>query len=295
MKSHIILTEFPFDAVQHVFTEDRRGGTRMSNAGGVGIPGMSVRRYCNVAKLIGCVRSAFRPMEMVGLVSNTVEFMTMGPGESRYSSRDCDTPYCRLVVVLTAPRRGGEIVIKPCVGHRVVLTPVVGMAILLGNMTNFDVTAVTGGSAELAVVELDIAAMRTRITTTADAVYSNSSLIYEKPSVRDVYAAYQIVVDDATKETVVERVLVNGAWYTILQIVSSGNRVHAPADRELHLAHMLGHVPRTKRRENDGLLARLAATTPPYADAERVTSTYDNPPKVCSVYTLYARFLNAAV
>lgn len=295
MRSHIVLAEFPFAQVEHVLTRDWYGATRMENAGHVGIPGTMVRRYCDVTKIMDGVRHAFSPTESVGRVSNTAEFLFFSPGESRYSSRDMGNTFSRLVLVLEAARRGGDMVVKPCIGQRVVLTPTAGMAVLLSNLTEFDITAVMGGKTILAVIELDIAAMRSRITTIRDTVYANSGLVFEKPTVRDVFCVFQIVVDASTKEQVAERVLLNGQWHNIVKIISSGDRVHVPAERDLHVKCTLDHVPMTKRRENDGLLARLAAIEPPYADACRQTCVYGSSPKVCTVYSVYARLLGGAV
>nr|WQH58128.1 MAG: MC149R [Molluscum contagiosum virus] len=297
MQPFRVLAAFSLESVSKVFTQDLSGAQPIPAADHDGlIPGHEVARYCNVAPLLEQVRKHFHCTERVYPVSNTAKYQVFGVGQSLHSRRD-DTRVCaRLLVCLKAPSRGGCLVLKPDCHTRTTLTPRVGMAVLVSNLADYDVTAVMGGQMLLAVVELDIPRMRMHVSAQGDLLFSGSSVIFEQPSVRDVCFAFRLVVDEQTKDVVCEQLLHNGELYTVLQIVSSGERVPVRAQDPLALHHDLDFVPHARVSDKDEMLQRLATMMPPYAEAAKQVCVYGSPSyKVCTVYTMYGRLLGANV
>lgn len=295
MRSHFVLSQFPFSDVKRYFATEYGGAERCTSAASVGIPHCEVRRYCCVSNILDAVRYAFAETERVSFVENVATYQTFSRGESRYSTRDMTSVYCRLVVVIEAPSRGGDIVIKHHADRRVVLKPQLGMAFLLSNLTEYDITSVTGGRMVLAVMLADIPSMRARITTAGSVVFSNSDVIFETPSARDVCCVFRLVVDAQSKETVGEQLLYNGAWHDITHIIDSGERAITSSEDTLRVMCFTEHVPMSRCANHGEMLKFLAAIVPPYADADRSTNVYGGSPKMCTVYTVYTRLLGAAV
>lgn len=147
----------------------------------------------------------------------------------------------------------------------------------------------------LAVMLADIPSMRARITTTGSVVFSNSDIIFENPSVRDVCCAFRLVVDAQSKETAGEQLLYNGKWHDVVRIIDSGERVITSSEDTLRVMCFTEHVPTSRCVDHDAMLKFLASIAPPYADASRSTNVYGGSPKLCTVYTVYVRLLGAAV
>ncbi|QGN68142.1 putative extracellular enveloped virion protein [Equine molluscum contagiosum-like virus] len=294
-----VLSQFSLPSVRHLFSTDFPGARRIQTPSPApyGIPGDEVTLYCNVGPILEQVCAHFDATTRITPLANTCTYQLFGQGKSLYSVRDLARTHLTLLICLQAPRKGGDLVLKPHCHERVILTPRAGLAVVVGNLADYDVTSVPSGRLVLASIAFEAPSLCSRVFAHQDVVLSNSAIIFEQPSVRDLCFAYMLVVDDETKDTVREQVLLNGQWHTVLQIVSSGQRVAVRAEDTLSLANKPAFVPPSVEALDERLVQRVADLAPPYADAQKEVSVYlqAGRRKVCTVYTMYGRLLSANV